>query len=302
VSGRRYDGPPRNRRALEQRLRNVIPDTQLQQRARIDAARPTAGSTDLGRRSSYMFASSMQTAARRALWTPEPRGVFRRIGYKTGAWRDVGWWQKASQAPRRVAGLPTNVHNPRPGGRRHRYAVPMRTLLHDPLPAEVEALLERRRRLELDRHDEVWEGVLHVVPAPSHRHSVLGAQVKALLRAPATAAGLTVTDDFNLGDSKRNFRVPDGGLHRPGAADMWHPTAALVIEIISTGDETWEKLPFYAAHEVDEVLILDPDERSVTWLALASSGAGESGDYEPVERSALIELGPTELAQQIDWP
>jgi hypothetical protein len=34
VSGRHYDAPPRNRRALEQRLRNVIPDTQLQQRAR----------------------------------------------------------------------------------------------------------------------------------------------------------------------------------------------------------------------------------------------------------------------------
>jgi hypothetical protein len=34
VSGRRYDIPPKNRRALEQRLRNVIADTQLQQRAR----------------------------------------------------------------------------------------------------------------------------------------------------------------------------------------------------------------------------------------------------------------------------
>jgi type II secretory pathway pseudopilin PulG len=34
VSGRRYDTPPKNRRALEQRLRNVIADTQLQQRAR----------------------------------------------------------------------------------------------------------------------------------------------------------------------------------------------------------------------------------------------------------------------------
>lgn len=34
VSDRRYEAPPRNRRALEQRLRNVIADTQLQQRAR----------------------------------------------------------------------------------------------------------------------------------------------------------------------------------------------------------------------------------------------------------------------------
>lgn len=34
MSDRRYDAQPRNRRALEQRLRNVIADTQLQQRAR----------------------------------------------------------------------------------------------------------------------------------------------------------------------------------------------------------------------------------------------------------------------------
>jgi Nucleotidyl transferase AbiEii toxin, Type IV TA system len=34
MSDRRYGGPPRNWRALEQRLRNVIPDTELQQRAR----------------------------------------------------------------------------------------------------------------------------------------------------------------------------------------------------------------------------------------------------------------------------
>ncbi|MFZ2113553.1 MAG: hypothetical protein WAU77_07480 [Solirubrobacteraceae bacterium] len=34
MGGRRYDIPPKNRRALEQRLRNVIADTELQQRAR----------------------------------------------------------------------------------------------------------------------------------------------------------------------------------------------------------------------------------------------------------------------------
>jgi Uma2 family endonuclease len=172
----------------------------------------------------------------------------------------------------------------------------MRTLLSEPLPSEVEEFLERRKRLGQDRRDEVWEGVLHVVPGPSHRHSTLGAQVKALLREPATAAGLEVTDDFNVGDSNNNFRVPDGGLHRPGAAEMWHPTAALVLEILSPEDDTWKKLPFYAAHNVDELLILDPDTREVHWLGLTD------GEYRPIERSGLVELGPAQLAQQIDWP
>jgi Uma2 family endonuclease len=102
--------------------------------------------------------------------------------------------------------------------------------------------------------------------------------------------------EFNLGDSKDDFRVPDGGLHRPGAAEMWHPTAALILEILSPGDEAWEKLPFYATHDVDEILIVDPDTRQVHWLGLATDG------YEPIEHSALIELGPAELTQRIDWP
>lgn len=173
----------------------------------------------------------------------------------------------------------------------------MRTLLPDLPDAELQALLERRRRLGQDGRDEVWEGVLHMVPAPAHRHADLAQQLAELLGPAARTAGLQPTvAGFNLGDSKDDFRVPDGGLHRPGAAEMWHPTAALVLEILSPNDETWEKLSFYAAHHVDEILIVDPDTRQVHWLALTANR------YEPVERSALIELGPAELAQRIDWP
>jgi Uma2 family endonuclease len=172
----------------------------------------------------------------------------------------------------------------------------MRTLLPDPPPVDLQAMLERRKRLGQDRRDEVWEGVLHMVPGPSGEHSTLGAQIKRLLAAPATASGLIVTDDFNVGDSKNDFRVPDGGLHRSQPRGVWITTAALVLEVLSPGDDTWEKLPFYAAHRVDEVLIVDPDAHAVHWLALTGD------DYEPVEQSNLIDLGPAALTQRIDWP
>jgi Uma2 family endonuclease len=110
------------------------------------------------------------------------------------------------------------------------------------------------------------------------------------------AVGLTMIGQSNLGDSEQDFRVPDGALHRSPPLGVWHPTAALVIEIVSPGDESWEKLPFYAAHNVDEVLIVDPQERSVSWLAL------EDGKYRPVEHSRLLELGAQGLAEQLDWP
>jgi Uma2 family endonuclease len=173
----------------------------------------------------------------------------------------------------------------------------MRTLVLDPPPPELRKLLERRRRSGIDRLDEVWEGVLHVIPAPGHAHARIAQQLAELLGLLARAAGLEATmHGFNLGASERDFRVPDGGLHRPGAAELWHPTAALIVEIVSRGDETWDKLPFYANHHVDEVLIVDPEKRAVDWRALAG------GEYRPVEQSGLIELGSAEVAEWIDWP
>lgn len=173
----------------------------------------------------------------------------------------------------------------------------MRTLILDPPTAGLEEVIERRRRSGLDRLDEVWEGLLHLVPAPSGEHAYLAQQVAELLGGPSRAAGLFPTmGGFNLGSSDENYRVPDGGLHREIPRGVWHSTAARVVEIVSPGDETWEKRPFYAAHGVDEVLIVDPAERTVHWLAL------EDGEYRPVERSRLIGLGPEDLAQRIDWP
>jgi hypothetical protein len=49
----------------------------------------------------------------------------------------------------------------------------MRTLVLDPPTAGLGELLERRRRSGLDRLDEVWEGVLHMVPAPSGEHAYI---------------------------------------------------------------------------------------------------------------------------------
>ncbi len=173
----------------------------------------------------------------------------------------------------------------------------MATVVLGPRPHELEALIERRRRAGVDRLDEVWQGVLHMVPGPSMEHADVSQQLAELLGPIARAAGLLPRiSEFNLGESKDDFRVPDGGLLRPGAAGLWHPTAAMVVEILSPDDETWQKLPFYAEHQVDEMLIVDPAERKVTWLAL------RDGEYAPVERSGLIELGPAELAEQIDWP
>jgi Uma2 family endonuclease len=170
------------------------------------------------------------------------------------------------------------------------------TIVRDPQPAEFEALLERRRQLGLDLFDEQWGGAYRMNPAPAEPHAYVAQQLAELLGGPARAAGLVpMISPFNLGEPGE-YCVPDGGLHRERGDRVYVPTAALVVEIVSPGDDSWNKLPFYAAHNVGELLIVDPQERRLEWLALAG------GQYRSVERSGLIELGAAELAGRIDWP
>jgi Uma2 family endonuclease len=171
----------------------------------------------------------------------------------------------------------------------------MPTLVRDPQPAEFEALLQRRRRLGQDLFDEVWDGVLHMNPAPHSQHGRLEWQLAGILSPLAPSAGLRALGQFNLGE-ECDYRVPDGALVRPGPDAVYLPSAALVLEIVSPGDETWEKLGFYAAHGVEELLIVDPQEQTVSWMGL------EAGEYKHLKRSRVIELGANELAARIDWP
>jgi Uma2 family endonuclease len=171
------------------------------------------------------------------------------------------------------------------------------TLVRDPEPIELQQLRERREQLGLDRHDEVWEGVLHITPPPTTEHQYVLQQLSEVLGPLARSAGLVpLVQVFAVGEGRDEYRAPDGGLHRSQPHGVWQSTAALVIEVVSPGDETWDKLPFYAAHNVDELLIVDPQERVVHWFALKHS------KYEPVQQSALIDLGPAELTKQLTWP
>jgi phosphinothricin acetyltransferase len=41
----------------------------------------------------------------------EPVGVYRNVGYKLGAWHDVGWWQRTLREPVGAPALPQSVHS-----------------------------------------------------------------------------------------------------------------------------------------------------------------------------------------------
>lgn len=171
----------------------------------------------------------------------------------------------------------------------------MRTVVLGPPPAELADLIACRRALGLDTHDETWDGDYHMAPAAHPYHGYLYEEVADLLRPLARRAGLVRTAAFNLGEPG-NFRVPDGGLHRALPTTVFVRTAAVVIEIESPDDETWDKLPFYASHQVDEVLIVSAESHAMTWLRLEGDG------YAVAEQSELLGQESRTLGQQINWP
>lgn len=171
----------------------------------------------------------------------------------------------------------------------------MRTVVLGPRPPQLEALIAERQAKGHDRFDEVWQGEYHMNPGPSGPHGMVDDEVGAALRPFAQAVGLVSTSAFNVGVVD-DFRVPDRGLHRVPPLGVWNATAALVVEILSPDDESWEKLGFYAAHDVDEMVLVDPATPRVHWLARTADG------YQPTERSALLDVGVSEVVDQITWP
>jgi hypothetical protein len=90
----------------------------------------------------------------------------------------------------------------------------MATVVLGPRPEELEALMERRRRAGADRFDEVWDGVLHMVPAANNALALIQMQLGRLIGPLAEPHGLHVGGPFNLGADEHDFRIPDAGVHR----------------------------------------------------------------------------------------
>jgi Uma2 family endonuclease len=170
----------------------------------------------------------------------------------------------------------------------------VKTVLLGPPPREVEELIARRRALGQDRFDEVWHGEYHMAPAAHPDHGLIDQQIAELLGPTARRVGLLGTGNFNLG-VPNDFRVPDRGFHRARPRTTFVPTAAIVVEIVSPDDETYEKFDFYFAQGVEELLIVDPRRQTVEWYARGTHA------FEPTSGSQLLGMTADELAGSLVW-
>jgi Uma2 family endonuclease len=130
-----------------------------------------------------------------------------------------------------------------------------------------QAMLDERRRLDLDRRDEMWEGELHMTPPADSEHGRMAGRLLSRFVPVADGLGLEAGSEVGVwatGAEPESYRVPDlvvtdaDRLSERGveAGDG----ALLVVEIRSPRDETYEKLPFYDRVGVTEVLVVDRPE------------------------------------------
>lgn len=141
----------------------------------------------------------------------------------------------------------------------------MTAVIHDPQLERT--LIRRRKRLGLDRFDEVWEGVYVVSPAPNNEHQQIAGTLDTILRVVIEWGRLgTVLPAPNISDRRRgwrqNFRVPETAVFLNGAAAVncrthWQGGPDFCVEISSAAERIREKLAFYAAVGTREVLLIE---------------------------------------------
>lgn len=155
-----------------------------------------------------------------------------------------------------------------------------------------EELLEERRRKGHDRWDEVWEGVLHMVPSPSAEHQRLAGKLARVLGPLAEARGLEYLFETSLyrpGQGKQDYRTPDGLVTSPGRCGRIEGPCELVVEVLSPDDESYEKLAFYSDLGVREAIYVHPGTYALELFQLVGGRLERSSpDSSGRVRSAVL--------------
>ena len=147
------------------------------------------------------------------------------------------------------------------------------------IPDVSPGLLAWHKRTGADKWDEMWEGVLHMPPMPNRDHQDLEWAIETYLRVHwAARRGARVYHNINVaspGGWPSDYRIPDVVLLTPerfgiDRNEYFEGAPDVVVEIRSPGDESGEKLEFYARIGVPEVWIIDRDSKAPEIYALRS--------------------------------
>jgi len=153
-----------------------------------------------------------------------------------------------------------------------------------------ESFLEERHRLGLDKKDELWEGVLHMVPPPSSAHVLVNNDLLLALDSISKRRGLrALIGDPGLFGTEKNYRVPDLVIIQTDRiSKRGFEGAELVIEVLSPYDESRDKFPFYAKVGVREIWLVEPSNRATEMYELAGDSYREVPFVNGAARSPVL--------------
>lgn len=144
-------------------------------------------------------------------------------------------------------------------------------------PRERERLIAERRASGADRFDEVWEGDYVMAPLVDDEHQDLQLTIGSILREAMLPHGALVRAGVNVSDRDEgwefNFRCPDvvvflADTSARNCGSHWVGGPEFAVEILSPGDRTPKKLPFYASVNVRELLVVARDPWSLELFRL----------------------------------
>jgi Uma2 family endonuclease len=156
------------------------------------------------------------------------------------------------------------------------------------MPVALPEVLRLRKRTGADRFDEMWDGVLHMPPAPSVDHQDTASAICSFFREvwAARTGGLALVQ-ANVSTPERwdrDYRISDVAVvmredrPAPGAVFVL-PT--VVFEVRSPDDETFDKLPFYAEIGIRALVIVERDTKAVQVFTHTGTGyALEPPDFD----------------------
>ena len=138
--------------------------------------------------------------------------------------------------------------------------------------------LADRRSKGLDRWDEMWDGVLHMTPAPTFEHQRILDRLIGFLESLVRTSGRgQLASGVNVFGAESNYRVPDLTFVAAGREFVIQEDGVrgggpdAVIEIRSPHDETYDKFPFFASLGIREVIVIDRDSKRPELYRLAGS-------------------------------
>ena len=133
----------------------------------------------------------------------------------------------------------------------------------------LDSFIADRRERGLDGPDEVWEGGYVVMPNPGNEHQDITTELAFVFKTVVDREGLGRTQGgCNVSDReddwRENYRCPDTAVFLKGntaedCGSHWLGGPDLAVEVISKGDRARQKLEFYAAVGVRELVVIDRD-------------------------------------------